>query len=301
MLGAFTTVRLDVDGSAASAPTIETTACLEILHAHHGNRKRPQPRPRAPRHIHQGVAMRGGGRCTVTLSMLIADDAADVAEVVAFGARMEWADCDVTIVAAGDLALAAFDEQLPDIVLLDVELPPWDGFEVCRRIREVSNVPILMLSVRRSMADKVRALDIGADDYVTKPYEPDELFARIRALLRRAADPRPPGVPSPIANGDLFLDPAAHEVRLRGERLSLTSTEYRLLEELVRHAGTVVPHRTLMERAWGPAYVHDVHYLKVVIRRLRQELVDDEEHPRYIQTDWGTGYRFIPSADAPRG
>ncbi len=235
----------------------------------------------------------------MTLKLLIAEDARDVADVVAFGARMTWPDCRVTIAADGEEALRRFEEEHPDLVVLDVSMPPPDGLEVCRRIREASRVPILMLTARDSTLDKVRALDLGADDYLTKPFDHLELLARLRALVRRSSEPLAPAPQAPQAQpdsrfvaGDLSLDYATHEVRVRGEVVRLTSTEYRLLEELVRHAGTVLPHRVLLERVWGPKYVKDSHYLKVFVRRLRRKLGDDPERPRYIHTEWGIGYRF---------
>ncbi len=233
----------------------------------------------------------------MTLKLLIAEDARDVADVVAFGARMTWPDCRVRIAADGEEALRRFEEEHPDLVVLDVSMPPPDGFEVCRRIREASRVPILMLTARDSTLDKVRALDLGADDYLTKPFDHLELLARLRALVRRSIEPTasPPQAPQPDSRfvaGDLSLDYATHEVRVRGEVVRLTSTEYRLLEQLVRQAGTVLPHRVLLERVWGPEYVKDAHYLKVFVRRLRRKLGDDTERPRYIHTEWGIGYRF---------
>ncbi len=230
----------------------------------------------------------------MTLKLLIAEDARDVAEVIAFGARMAWPGCHVAIAQSGTEALAIFQEGSTDLVILDIEMSPPDGFEVCRRIRQTSRVPILMLTARRGTLDKVRALDLGADDYLTKPFDHLELLARLRALLRRARSS--PTTPDPDASiGGLSLDYATHEVRVRGEVVRLTSTEYRLLEELVRHAGTVLPHRHLLEQVWGPGYVGDVHYLKVFVRRLRRKLGDDAKRPRYIRTEWGVGYRFLPS------
>ncbi|MDP9487848.1 MAG: response regulator transcription factor [Actinomycetota bacterium] len=231
--------------------------------------------------------------------LLIADVARDVADVVAFGARMNWPNCLATIAADGEEALRRFEEEHPDLAVLDVSIPPPDGLEVCRRIREASRVPILMLTARDSTLDKVRALDLGADDYLTKPFDHLELLARLRALVRRSSEPLAPPPPQEAPQpgprfvaGDLSLDYSTHEVRVRGEVVRLTSTEYRLLEELVRHAGIVLPHRVLLERVWGPKYVGDAHYLKVFVRRLRRKLGDDPERPRYIHTEWGIGYRF---------
>jgi len=190
-------------------------------------------------------------------------------------------------------------------------MPPPDGFEVCRRIRDISTVPILMLTARDSTLDKVRALDLGADDYLTKPFDHLELLARLRALVRRARiapalahEPAPltaltpaPAPPTHLEAGDVVLDTVTREARVGGRVVRLTSTEYRLLEELVRQAGRALPHRYLLQRVWGPEYVDEVHYLRVFVRRLRQKLGDDPAHPRYIQTDWHTGYRFAPTPD----
>lgn len=230
----------------------------------------------------------------MTLKILIADDTHDVANMVALGARMTWPGCQVALAASGGEALHRFVLDPPDLVVLDVMMPPPDGFEVCRRIRETSQVPILMLTVRDATLDKVRALDFGADDYLTKPFDTVELFARLRALVRRTRQPPATSEPS-FTFADLSLDFRTQEVCLQGKVVRLTATEYHLLEELVRHAGTVLPHRFLLERVWGPAYSHDVHYLKVFVRRLRQKVGDDATHPHYIHTEWGIGYRFGPS------
>jgi two-component system KDP operon response regulator KdpE len=229
----------------------------------------------------------------MTLKLLIVEDARDVAEAVAFGARMTWPGCQVMIATSGEEALRRFTEDHADLVVLDVTMPPPDGFETCRRIREISTVPILMLTVRNATLDKVRALDLGADDYLTKPFDPLELFARLRALLRRTRETLVPSSQTFVVN-TFSLDFATQQVWVQGEVVQLTSTEYRLLAELVRHAGTVLSHQFLLEQVWGPEYVGDIHYLKVIVRRLRQKLGDDPESPRYIQTVWGTGYRFVP-------
>jgi DNA-binding response OmpR family regulator len=226
------------------------------------------------------------------LKLLIADDAVDVAEVVAFGAHMAWPDCQTIIASDGAEALQLFEAEQPDLVVLDVSLPPPDGFEICRRLREVSTVPVLMLTVHDTTLDKVRAFDLGADDYLTKPFDHLELIARLRALMRRSNGTLSPSSATFTA-GDLAIDFATHDVRVNGTPVSLTSTEYRLLEILAQHAGNVLPHELLLERVWGPEYIHDTHYLKVFIRRLRQKLGDDSERPHYIQTEWGTGYRFV--------
>ena len=234
----------------------------------------------------------------MTPRLLIAEDARDVAEVVAFAARTAWPGCEVTLAASGAEALRRFGEREPDLVVLDVSMPPPDGFEVLRRIRESSRVPILMLTVRDATLDKVRALDLGADDYLTKPFDHRELLARLRALLRRATtEPGPPG--PEIAAGDLAMNPATREVLVADREVRLTPTEYRLLELLVRHRGTVLPHRYLLERVWGPAYAGDTHYLKVFVGRLHRK-IDVPGMPRYVRSERGIGYRFVPhTREAP--
>jgi DNA-binding response OmpR family regulator len=224
--------------------------------------------------------------------MLITEDARDVANVIAFGARMTWPGCQVTIAENGNEALQVFTKQGADLVILDISIPPPDGFEVCRQIREISPVPILMLSVRDATLDKVRALDLGADDYLTKPFDHLELLARLRALTRRAYGGLGTQV-GPITTQDVSLDAQTHEVRVADRVIRLTYTEFRLLEELMKHAGMVLTHQVLLERVWGPEYTGDASYLKVFVRRLRYKLGDDADNPRYIQTVWGIGYRFL--------
>ena len=240
----------------------------------------------------------------MTLTILVADDDDAIARMVAYGVRMIWPDCRVTLAADGAEALRCFSRERPDLVVLDVEMPGSDGFAVCRRIRAVSQAPILMLTVRASTSDKVRALDLGADDYLTKPFDHFELLARLRALVRRSAGTRqgtceeapPPLAAAPLTVGALSLDGVTHEVRVRGgDTVRLTTTEYRLLEELARHAGRSLPYRYLLERVWGPQYGDEVHYLRVFVRRLRRKLGDDPARPCYIQTEWGSGYRLVAS------
>jgi two-component system, OmpR family, KDP operon response regulator KdpE len=228
----------------------------------------------------------------VPFTVLIAEDEPAVAQVVAFGARMTWPGCQVIVAANGSDALQQFADEQPDLVILDVAMPPPDGLEVCQRIREMSAVPILMLTARGSTLDKVRALDLGADDYVTKPFDHLELLARLRALVRRTQPTQPPAA-SVLTVGDVSLDTATHEVLVQGQVVRLTSTEYRLLEELMRHAGRVLPSRYLLQQVWGPEYTGEDHYLKVFVRRLRRKLGEDAAQPRYIQTEWNVGYRFV--------
>lgn len=243
----------------------------------------------------------------MTLTILVADDDDAIARMVAYGVRMIWPDSRVILAADGAEALRCFTRERPDLVVLDVEMPGSDGFAVCRRIRAVSQAPILMLTVRASTSDKVRAFDLGADDYLTKPFDHFELLARLRALVRRSAttyqtcrgtreEAAPSQEAASLTVGGLSLDSMTHDVRVRGgDTVRLTTTEYRLLEELARHAGRSLPYRYLLERVWGPEYVDEVHYLRVFVRRLRRKLGDDSAHPCYIQTEWGAGYRLVAS------
>lgn len=179
----------------------------------------------------------------------------------------------------------------PDVVIVDLGLPDMDGLEVIRRLREWTNVPVIVLSARGQERDKVAALDAGADDYVGKPFGPGELLARIRVALRHAA-----GIGRPeeaaFAVGDLQLDLAHRRVTVAGKEVHLTPIEYRLLTTLVRHAGKVLTHRQLLTEVWGPSHVDQAHYLRVYMGQLRRKLEVDAARPRYLLTEPGVGYRL---------
>ena len=226
------------------------------------------------------------------MKILIVDDDDDLLEAVGLGMQLQWQGADVVTAADGEAGLEAFFEHAPDVVLLDVGLPRLDGFEVLRRIREVSDTPVLMLTARGEELDKVRGLEIGADDYVTKPFSPLELLARIKAVLRRADLPPPVRAMPSFVAGDLAVNFDSREVTKRGEPIALTALEYRLLYHLVRNAGHVLPREALLARVWGDEYRDQSDYLKVYISRLRSKLEDDPDRPRYIVTERGLGYRF---------
>ena len=227
------------------------------------------------------------------MRILVVDDEPDVIESVRIGFELQWREVEVIGAAGGDEALDRVEQDRPDIVLLDIGLPDIDGFEALRRIREFSDVPIVMLTARDDAMDKVKGLELGADDYITKPFNHLELMARVHAVLRRLAMPTPTSRSPSFRAGDLEVDFSAHEARLHGVRLELTPTEYKLLYHLVRNAGHVLQHGTLLAKVWGREYVDEVDYLRVYVRRLRDKLGDDPEHPRYIRTERGLGYRFI--------
>jgi two-component system KDP operon response regulator KdpE len=191
--------------------------------------------------------------------------------------------------ATGGEALTATVSEHPDLILLDLGLPDMDGMEVVRRLREWTQTPILVISVRDHEADKIEALDAGADDYLTKPFGAGELLARIRAALRRVSV----GFQEPVFQTDhLVVDLASHSVTLNGEAISLTPTEYDILRALVQHAGKVLTHKQLIRSVWGNDNKIESHALRVNISNLRRKIEPDPSRPRYILTEPGVGYRL---------
>jgi len=194
-------------------------------------------------------------------------------------------------------AMALWEREDPHLLILDIMMPRMDGLEVCRRVREHSAVPIIVLTALDAESEKVTALDLGADDYLTKPFGVEELLARVRAVLRRTQ-----GLTIPLAGGiqrfgDLEIDLAGHIVRLKGVEVRLSPIEFALLEQLINNAGKVLPRRMLLQRIWGPEYGGEAEYLRVYINRLRQKLEPDPAHPRYFLTEPGVGYRFVPESE----
>jgi two-component system KDP operon response regulator KdpE len=230
------------------------------------------------------------------MRILVVDDAPDVVESIRLGFTLQWREVEVLGASDGEQALDLVEKEAPDIVLLDIGLPGRDGFEVLRELRTFSDVPVVMLTARDDAMDKVKGLELGADDYVTKPFNHLELMARVRAVLRRHDMPAPASRAPSFRSGDLEMDFARQEVRLKGEPVDLTPTEYKLLYHLVRNAGHVLQHGTLLAKVWGREYMDETDYVRVYIRRLREKLGDDPEHPRYIQTERRLGYRFIAPA-----
>ena len=198
-----------------------------------------------------------------------------------------------TVVPAfdGRTALRLAEEANPDLVLLDLMLPDLDGFEVCKRIREYSDVPIIMLTARGDTIDKIRGLDAGADEYLTKPMGAEELLARVKAMLRRTRFGQVQR-PEKYEQDDLSVDFRGRRVVVRGQEVRLSPTEFRLLEQLALRPGSAVSHKELLSTVWGPEYRDDVEYLRVYIRYLRQKIEDDPAKPRHILTEAGIGYRL---------
>jgi two-component system KDP operon response regulator KdpE len=231
------------------------------------------------------------------MRILVIDDAPDVVESVRLGFTLQWREVEVIGAGDGEQGLDIVEQQKPDLVLLDVGLPDLDGYEVLRQIRAFSDVPVVMLTARDDTLDLVKGLELGADDYVTKPFNHLELLARVKAVLRRLDMPAPAARVPSFHSGELEMDFARQEVRLAGQRVELTPTEYKLLYHFVRNAGYVLTHGTLLAKVWGREYVDEVDYLRVYVRRLREKLGDDPEHPRYIRTERGLGYRFVANAE----
>jgi len=232
-------------------------------------------------------------------TILVVDDEPRIVDLVT--TILEGQGYRVIEAGDGDAAITALREQLPDLVLLDVMLPGQDGFTILKEIRRTSNVPVIMLTVQASEADKVRGLELGADDYMAKPFGPRERVSGLKAVLRRAEMPPAQPVHSLVEiDPHLAIDFDTREVVVDGERIKLRPTEYKLLYHLVRNAGHVLQHGTLLAKVWGREYVDEVDYVRVYIRRLREKLGDDPENPRYIQTERRLGYRFIAPGGRPR-
>jgi DNA-binding response OmpR family regulator len=194
---------------------------------------------------------------------------------------------------SGSEALEQYRDHLPDLILLDVMMPDLDGFETLRLIREISNVPVIMLTAKGEEEDRVRGLELGADDYITKPFSPRELLSRVRAVLRRTEMPGKPVHEVIEVDDRLKIDFDRREVWVEGELVKLRPTEYRLLYHLVKNAGWVVPHEQLLAKVWGYEYRDETHYLRLYINYLRKKLEEDPSNPRYILTERGVGYRFV--------
>ncbi len=207
--------------------------------------------------------------------------------------NLEASGYQVLTAGAGQPAIDVVANQTPDLVLLDVRMPEMNGLQVCRRIREFSAVPIIMLTALAESADIVAGLEAGADDYVTTPFNAETLIARVRAVLRRASFSNEPASPAAFQTGDLRVDFSQRRVFVRGAEVKLTSTEYRLLCELIRQAGQVLVPDHLLDKVWGTGYVGDSHVVWQAVHRLRHKIEPDPQHPQYIQTRPGIGYIFV--------
>ncbi len=227
--------------------------------------------------------------------ILVVDDEPQIGRVLRTGLKTHG--YDVRVSADGVSALETFNDFRPDLVVTDLSMPNMGGLELCRRLREVSQLPIIVLSVRGEEKTKVEALAAGADDYVTKPFGMDELLARVRAQLRRApAAPANEARPEVLEVGDFRVDLEARSVLVRGEEVHLTPKEYDLLVHFVRNAGKVLTHHNLLGAVWGGNYTEQGEYLRVFVGQLRKKIEPDPSSPRYILTEPWVGYRFNPDS-----
>jgi two-component system KDP operon response regulator KdpE len=230
--------------------------------------------------------------------VLVVDD--EPALLRAVGAALKARHYEVATVESGQAAIDAIALAPPDVVVLDLGLPDIDGIEVCRRVREWSDVPIVVLSAEGSEARKVLALDEGADDYVTKPFSTAELLARIRVALRHRKEAAAPDDDAVLRVGDLEIDQARHVVGVGGRKVDLTPKEFAFLALLARWPGRVLTHRAILQEVWGPEYGSESQYLRVYASQLRKKLDDDPAQPRLI-TEPGVGYRLVDPASESGG
>lgn len=223
--------------------------------------------------------------------ILVVDDEARMRRFIRM--NMELEGYQIVEAENGVEALDQVRQHTPDLVIMDVMMPQMDGFEALRLLREISTVPVILLTVKDEEEDKIQGLGLGADDYITKPFSPRELVSRVEAVLRRAEWPAPPPRTILKIDGRLSVDFNRHQVIVEGERIDLRPTEYRLLYTLIQNAGWVVPHETLLAKVWGYEYRDETHYLRLYINYLRKKIEEDPAQPQYIMTERGVGYRFI--------
>ena len=227
--------------------------------------------------------------------ILVVDDEPQLTRVLRTGLKSRG--YDVRAAADGLAGFEAFNDWHPDLVITDLAMPNVDGLELCRRLRAVSQVPIIVLSAKGEEKTKVEALDLGADDFVTKPFGIDELLARVRASLRRAnAPPMNEATPAILESGDFHVDLESREITVRGKPIHLTPKEFDLLVYFIKHSGKVLTHRTLLAALWGGNYVEQNEYLRVFVGNLRKKIEPDAASPRYILTEPWIGYRFHEKA-----
>ncbi len=224
-------------------------------------------------------------------TILVIEDEPSIGDVVSL--YLKRAGYQVSVARDGEAALDALARQLPDLVILDLMLPKVDGFEITRRLRQQGDTPIIMLTARKQEADRIAGLEMGADDYVVKPFSPQELVSRVRAVLRRT---RPAATQNerPLTYGDLEIDPLTRMVTLGGEPRNLTVKEFDLLWLLAQHPRQVFSRDQLLDRVWGVTDYIDPSTVTVHVRRLREKIEPDASQPRYIHTVWGVGYKFEP-------
>lgn len=227
------------------------------------------------------------------MKVLIIEDAPDIVETVSLCFELRWPGVGVISTQEGGKGITLAETESPDVIILDLGLPDMDGLEVLKDIRSSSNVPIVIVTVRGDEMDKVRGLELGADDYITKPFSHIELLARIQSVLRRTSMPEFKDKEETFRSPRLTIDFDTRTVIVNGQPVRLTPTEHNLLRYLVLNEGTVLTHHALLEQAWGEEYVDSPEYLKVYIQRLRNKLEEDPSNPQLIISERGLGYKFV--------
>jgi two-component system KDP operon response regulator KdpE len=227
------------------------------------------------------------------MKVLVIEDDPGIIEVVSLCFQLRWSGTTVVSAANGRKGVSLVENESPDVVILDIGLPDMDGYQVLKEIRRFSEVPVLMLTVRGEDTDVAKGLELGADDYITKPFSHIELIARVQAVLRRSQGLSITDDERPYTSGKLSVDFARNEVLLSGKPVKLTSTERKLLYHLIRNEGRILSHESLLAKVWGDTYVDARDLLRVHIQHLRQKIEDNTESPGIIVTEHGIGYRFI--------
>ena len=230
------------------------------------------------------------------MKVLVIEDDPGIIEVVSLCFQLRWSGTTVVSASTGNKGLELVETESPDVVILDIGLPDVDGYQILKEIRRFSDVPVLMLTVRDEDTDVARGLELGADDYITKPFSHIELIARVQAVLRRAQGLPVTDEERPFISGKLSVDFNRNEVMMDGNLIKLTSTERKLLYHLIRNEGRILSHESLLTKVWGDSYVDARDLLRVHIQHLRQKLEDNIESPNIIVTEHGIGYKFIRPA-----
>ncbi len=227
------------------------------------------------------------------MKVIVVDDSPEIIEVVSLCFQLRWSNATVLSAENGRQGLGLIETENPDIVILDVGLPDMDGFEVLRELRRFSQVPVIMLTVRGEDTDVAKGLELGADDYITKPFSHIELVARVQAVMRRVQGLSVTSEERPFVSGKLVVDFSSNEISLDGKPIKLTSTESKLLYLLIKNEGRLVTHENLLSKVWGETYSDARDVLRVHVQHLRQKLGDNVESPTIIVTEHGMGYKFV--------
>ena len=227
------------------------------------------------------------------MKVVVIDDAPDIIEVVSLCFQLRWSGTEVLEAGEGGKGLELIEAESPDVVILDINLPDMDGFQVIRELRRFSQVPVIMLTVKGEDTDIARGLELGADDYMVKPFSHIELIARVEAVLRRVRGQPITSDERPFVSGKLSVDFASNEIKVDGKPVKLTSTETKLLRHLIRNEGRLLSHENLLSKVWGEGYRDTRDLLRVHIQHLRQKLGDSLDSPSIIVTEHGMGYKFV--------